>query len=57
MAKVPPKGGKTCAIRQQKLTAKGGKLAAKVCTMRSFCFLHAKKFVLHIKKISFVLKK
>jgi len=51
-------GSKTCAIRLQKLTPKGSKLAAKVCTAYSKkFFLHTKKFVLHTKKISFVVQK
>ncbi len=37
-AKLQPKGGKTCTIRLQKLTLKGGKLAAKVCTVHSNFF-------------------
>jgi len=58
VAKLMPYGGKTRTISWQKLTPKGGKLAAKVCTVRSkLFFLHTKKFVLHTKKIAFVLQK
>ncbi len=65
VAKLVPKGSKTCSIRRQnllhkaaKLTPKGSKLAAKVCTEHSkIFFLHTKKIVLHTIKISFVLQK